>query len=201
MTANCNPTPRVSVDAPPAGTTPSRRVYERTPLRLHGSYRTASSQAEMALIVADVSPGGARLLAADIPAVDAEVVMKISSLGCLRGRVVRASDDGFSVQFTHCSADRERMAASIAWNFNKSRLGLANRRGAGSDPVDACDPVEFADGRRIEAEITGLTLSGAAFRCARAVEIGETVRIGALTGSVVKLIDNGFAVVFDPPEN
>ncbi|WP_339742509.1 PilZ domain-containing protein [uncultured Maricaulis sp.] len=201
MTANCNQTAQTSGDALPAGVNLSRRSHERTPLRLHGSYRTGARDAEMALMVADVSPGGARLLAADIPTLDAEVIMKISSLGCLTGRVVRASVEEFSVQFTHCSAERERMAASIAWNFNKSRLGLADRRGAGSDPVDVCDPVEFSDGGRIEAEITELTLSGATFRCARAVEVGEPVRIGALTGSVVKLMDNGFAVVFDPPEN
>jgi hypothetical protein len=199
MTPNCNQTPNPGDAAGPAGISVCRRGHERTPLRLHGSYLTRAGDTEMALIVADVSPGGARLLAADIPTLDAEVVMKISGLGCLTGRVVRTCAQGFSVQFTDCSDERQRMAASIAWNFNKSRLGLANRRGAGPEPVDACDPVEFSDGQRIDAEITELTLSGAAFRCARAVTVGEPVRIGALSGSVAQVMDDGFAVVFDPP--
>ena len=199
MTTSCNQTTRVDEGGPPADPGACRRAHERTPLRLHGSYQMATSNGEIALLVADVSPGGARILAADIPPLDAEIVMKISGLGCLNGRVVRATTEEFSVQFTHCSAERQRMAASIAWSFNKSRLGLANRRGAGNEPVDACDPVEFSDGEKIAAEITELSLSGAAFRCARPVTVGERVRIGALAGSVVKLIADGFAVTFDPP--
>jgi hypothetical protein len=32
------------------------------------------------------------------------------------------------------------------------------------------------------------------------VQVGEQVHIGALAGCVVKLIDGGFAVAFDPPD-
>lgn len=183
----------------PADTGVYRRVHERTPLRLHGSYQTAAGADELALIVADVSPGGARLIAEDIPTINAEITMKISSLGCLNGRVVRTASEEFAVIFTHGSAERQRMAASIAWNYNKSRLGLANRRSAGSEAVDSCDPIEFSDGSRSSAEITEFSLSGVSFRCARPVQVGEQVHIGALAGRVVKLIDGGFAVAFDPP--
>ena len=162
-------------DRAPADTGVYRRVHERTPLRLHGSYQLTTDADERALIVADVSPGGARLIAEDIPTIDSEIT-------------------------THGSAERQRMAASIAWNYNKSRLGLANRRSTGSEAVDSCDPIEFSDGSKADAEITEFSLSGVSFRCARPVEIGEQVHIGALTGSVVKLIDGGFAVAFDPPD-
>jgi hypothetical protein len=101
-------------DRAPADTAVYRRVHERTPLRLHGSYQIASGADELALIVADVSPGGARLIAEDIPTIDAEITMKISSLGCLNGRVVRTASEEFAVLFTHGSAERQRMAASIA---------------------------------------------------------------------------------------
>tara|TARA_R110000868_G_scaffold113679_4_gene304942 strand:+ start:4605 stop:5207 length:603 start_codon:yes stop_codon:yes gene_type:complete len=187
-------------DRAPADTGVYRRVHERTPLRLHGSYQLTTDADERALIVADVSPGGARLIAEDIPTIDSEITMKIASLGSLNGRVVRTASEEFAVLFTHGSAERQRMAASIAWNYNKSRLGLANRRSTGSEAVDSCDPIEFSDGSKADAEITEFSLSGVSFRCARPVEIGEQVHIGALTGSVVKLIDGGFAVAFDPPD-
>ena len=199
MTVNLNQTALNRDMGGPASTGACRRMDERTPLRLHGSYQTTACKDEMALLVADVSPGGARLLAADIPTLNAEITMKISGLGSLTGRVVRASTEEFSVQFTHCSDERKRMAASIAWNSNKSRLGLANRKSAGGDPVDSCAPVEFSDGRKIEAAITKLSLSSASFRCAEPAKLGEEVRIGAMTGCVVGVMDDGFAVAFNPP--
>lgn len=199
MTANLDQAAPGPAPGSPPGAGACRRMDERTPLRLHGSYQTTVCKDEMALLVADVSPGGARLLAADIPTLDAEIIMKISGLGSLTGRVVRASSEEFSVQFTHCSDQRQRMAASIAWNSNKSRLGLPDRRRAGGEPDDACAPVEFSDGSLIDAEITELSLSGAEFRCARDVTVGERVRIGTLTGSVAAVKADGFAVTFDPP--
>lgn len=189
--------PQSNRSQPVAGS--DRRVYDRTPMSLHGSYRTDPSDVEKAVLVADISPGGARILAAEIPQASAEISMKISGLGALVGRVVRVGAMEFSVQFTSCSAERERMAASIAWRFNKSRLGLAARRGAERELCEGCDPVEFSDGEKRDAEIVDLSLSGAAFRCSRAVANGERVRIGALSGSVVRQIEGGFAVAFDPP--
>jgi hypothetical protein len=176
-----------------------RRAHERTPISLHGSYRIDATDVEKAVLVTEISPGGARILAAEIPESDAKISMTISGLGAREGDVVRVGAMEFSVRFTSCSAERERMAASIAWKFNKARLGLGCRRRADREQVEGCDPVEFSDGETLAAEIVDLSLSGAAFRCARAVTAGERVRIGALSGSVVRQIEGGFAVAFDPP--
>tara|TARA_R110000868_G_scaffold2384_7_gene17726 strand:- start:3976 stop:4554 length:579 start_codon:yes stop_codon:yes gene_type:complete len=189
--------PHANPSQPIAGN--DRRAHERTPISLHGSYRIDPSDVEKAVLVTDISPGGARILAAEIPESDAKISMKISGLGALEGDVVRVGAMEFSVRFTSCSAERERMAASIAWRANKSRLGLAARRGAERELCEGCDPVEFSDGEKRDAEIVDLSLSGAAFRCSRTVATGERVRIGALTGSVVRQIEGGFAVAFDPP--
>lgn len=177
----------------------NRREYERTPLALHASYRTSDSDAEPAAVVIDISPGGARLRTATAPPVGTEINLNILGLGSLGGRVVRAEGADFSVQFTNCAVERERLATEIAWHFNRSRLGQVARFGAERDGLGRCDLIEFQDGSRFEAEIVDLSISRVAFKCSRQVLIGERIRIGAQSGGVVGRIVGGFTVAFDPP--
>jgi hypothetical protein len=45
--------------------------------------------------------------------------------------------------------------------------------------------------------VIDVSISGAAFACLERPRIGETVRIGEMTGRVARWLDNGFAVAFD----
>lgn len=175
-----------------------RRAHERTPLSLHGVF-FAQDGRERHCLVMDVSPGGARIAAAELPEVGQKLIMKLASLGQIKAEVVRAGGMEFGVRFLACSTERRRLAASIAWNFNKERLGASERRGAERELADGCDPVEFEDGETAKASIIDISIAGVAFKCDKQTQTGDRVRIGALTGTIVRVLENGFAVSFDPP--
>ena len=176
-----------------------RRAHERTPLSLHGFYQSRQCVRETALLLLDISPGGARLLASEVPEIGCEITIRIVGLGRLFGRVVRIDGMEFSVQLTNCFAQRERLAASIMWHFNRSRLGLLARDDVGHDAACGSGPVAFGNGDTQQAEITTMSLIDATFLCLRTVEVGERVQIGTMSGAVVRRNERGFTVELDPP--
>lgn len=175
-----------------------RRAHERMQLSLHGVFFT-EDRLERHCLVLDVSPGGARVATGEAPAVGQKLIMKLASLGQIKAEVVRSSGTEMGVRFLAHSSERRRLAASIAWNYNKSRLGASDRRGEERELTDGCDPVEFEDGEIVPASIIDISIAGVAFKCDRQTKPGDRVRIGALTGTIVRVIDDGFAVSFDPP--
>lgn len=175
-----------------------RRAHERMPISLHGVF-FGQDRLERHCLVLDISPGGARVASADLPEKGQKLIFKMASLGQIKGEVVRVGTMDFGVRFLACSSERRRLAASIAWNFNKERLGVGNRRNADREEADGCDPVEFEDGSIVDAEIIDISIAGVAFRCEKDTNVGERVKIGALRGTIVRVVDEGFAVSFDPP--
>ena len=60
--------------------------------------------------------------------------------------------------------------------------------------------VRFPDGVIIQANVLDVSVTGAAFECLERPRIGEPLRVGEMSGRVARILDNGFAVVFDPPQ-
>ncbi|MHA6289272.1 PilZ domain-containing protein [Maricaulis sp. CAU 1757] len=174
-----------------------RRAHQRVPLRLLGTYRPADG-VWTACRLCDVSPGGARLQASSLPQVDEKVVLDIPAFGQLPGRVVRLGDGEFAIRFTG-DGNVRAMASHIARKANRDALGESDRRDGPREPVNEVRTARFSDGSESEVRLVNLSIHGACFQSERSLEEGEQVEIGDLTGEVVRVRGDQFAVRFDPP--
>lgn len=174
-----------------------RRAHQRVPLRLLGTYRPADG-VWTACRLCDVSPGGARLAASSLPEMDAKVVLDIPAFGQLPGRVVRLNEGEFAIRFTG-DGNVRALATQIARKANRDALGQSDRRDGPREPVNEGRTARFADGSEGLVRLVNLSIHGACFESERTLETGETVEIGDMTGEVVRVKGDQFAVRFDPP--
>lgn len=175
-----------------------RRRHARVPLQLHGRFWTEAN-GEHACRLLDISPGGARLLARLQPEDRSRIVLMIPSIGRIEGLVVRHEGEEFSVSFQAPLRKRDKLADAITWHFNKDRLGLEEDRTAPRKPGRGRARVLLEDGVVIQANVLDVSVTGAAFECLERPRVGEALRVGEMSGRVARILDNGFAVVFDPP--
>ena len=175
-----------------------RRRHARMPLQLHGRF-WSEADGEHACRLIDISPGGARIIARLRIAADTRIVLMITSIGRVEGQVVRQDGDEISIRFNAPLRKRDKLADAITWRFNKDRLGLEEDRAALRKPGRGRARVVLADGVVIQADVVDVSVTGAAFECLERPREGEPVTVGEMTGRVARILDNGFAVEFDPP--
>ena len=176
-----------------------RRRHARVPLQLHGRFWT-SDEGEHACCLLDISPGGARVTARLVPVERTRIVLMIPSIGRIEGEIVRREGQEFSVAFNAPTRKRDKLADAITWRFNKDRLGLDEDRTAPRKPGRGRARIILEDGVVIQANVLDVSVTGAAFECLERPRIGEPLRVGEMSGRVARILDNGFAVVFDPPK-
>lgn len=176
-----------------------RRRHARMPLQLHGRF-WSEANGEHACRLIDISPGGARVIARLRIAADTRIVLMITSIGRVEGQVVRQEGDEISIRFNAPLRKRDKLADAITWRFNKDRLGLEEDRTAPRRPGRGRARVVLSDGVVIQANVVDVSVTGAAFECLERPRVGEGLRVGEMSGRVARILDNGFAVVFDPPE-
>lgn len=174
-----------------------RRRHARVPLQLHGRF-WADTAGEHACRLLDISPGGARIQSRTVPAHGTRVVLMLASLGRLEGQVTRCGEDEFSLRFSATGRKRDKLADTITWRFNKERLGLDEDRHAPRKPGRGRARILLQDGVVIQADVIDVSITGAAFECLERPRQNEPVKVGEMTGRVARILDNGFAVVFDP---
>lgn len=134
------------------------------------------------------------------PTIGHRLVLMITSIGRIEGDVVRVEGEEFSVRFHAPSRKRDRLADTITWRFNQDRLGLDEDRTAPRKPGRGRARVVLEDGVVILANVIDVSVTGAAFECLERPRLDEPVKVGEMRGRVARILDNGFAVVFDPPE-
>ncbi|WP_291845024.1 PilZ domain-containing protein [Maricaulis sp.] len=176
-----------------------RRRHARVPLQLHGRF-WSEANGEHACRLIDISPGGARILARLSMREGTRIVLMITSIGRIEGQIVRQDGDEMSVRFNAPLRKRDKLADAITWRFNKDRLGLDEDRTAPRKPGRGRARILLADGVVIQANVVDVSVTGAAFECLERPRVGESLRVGEMSGRVARILDNGFAVVFDPPE-
>ncbi|MBR9826502.1 MAG: PilZ domain-containing protein [Alphaproteobacteria bacterium] len=179
---------------------PDRRAYQRTEVCLHGRLHVEGHHPSHCTIV-DLSPGGACVETRNIPQVGTRIMLDIAATGRIEGIVVRSDPFDFGVQFTLTDTARSRLADQIVLQFNRKRLDLSERRASDRESVTGeSDPVEFGDGQREFALIKDVSMTGVAFFSDRRPPIGMTARVGVMTGTVARHLDDGYAIAFDPPK-
>ena len=135
-----------------------------------------------------------------LPASNQRIILMINGIGRMEGVVVRSDGDEFSLRFSATDRKRDKLADTITWRFNKDRRGLDEDRQAPRKPGRGRAKIRFADGVVIHANVLDVSVTGAAFECLERPKVNEPVRVGEMSGRVARILDNGFAVVFDPPE-
>jgi hypothetical protein len=176
-----------------------RRRHARVPLELHGRF-LADETGEQACRILDISPGGARIAARITPPAGCRVVVLITGIGRVEAEVVRVAQGEFSIRISAPSRKRDKLADAITWRFNMERLGLDEDRISPRKPGRGRARILLRDGVVISADVIDVSITGAAFSCLERPRLGELVKVGEMSGKVARILDNGFAVVFDPPE-
>lgn len=176
-----------------------RRRHRRVPLAMPGRFLDSKTGEQRCRLI-DVSPGGAKILAKQPPAPGTRIVLMVDGLGRIEGVVLRQGGNWFSLQFQTNSPKRDRLADAITWRFNMERLGLDEDRVATRKPGKGRALVKLRDGVVIQADVIDVSLSGAAFACLERPRVGERVQVGEMHGMVARILENGFAVAFDPPQ-
>ncbi len=173
-----------------------RRRFYRAPIEVGG--RVLMHGVERDCRTMDMSPGGARLMAASTPKAGERVVLYLDTIGRVPAQITRASDEGFGVLFEATAHKREKLAEQLIWLMNKDRLGL-DEASLASGTVKAANSVSITleDGRALHCEVMDFSMVGASLRTAqRKPEIGAWVRIGQTYGRVSRYLPDGFAVDF-----
>ncbi len=179
--------------------TPDRRRFRRASLSVAGRILDAQGR-EHDCRTADLSPGGARLIASTPPRSGEAVVIYLNEIGRVAGAVTRLSyGEGVGVAFEATPHKREKLAEQLTWLLNKQRFAGEETRRAPRIPADAATLVTLDGGGEMYCEVMDFSLYGASLRTTqRRPEIGTWVRLGRQDGRVSRYLDQGFAVDFQP---
>ena len=176
-----------------------RRHSQRVKLPLPGRYLTQNGR-EFPCEVIDISPGGLLVRASPLPATGERVVFMLAALGRLEGEAVRIDADSFAVRLKVSARKRDRLGDELTWLLNRDRLGLKDDRACRRIRRRNRVFVQTADGLTFTARAIDVSMTGMAIETSEPIRPGERIRVGRLDGVVVRLVENGIAVRFLPPE-
>lgn len=171
-----------------------RRQHKRIDLNLTGRFLNADSE-DHPLSTLNISCSGAMIKAESKAAVDTQIVCYFDELGRVSAHIIRQTADGFAVRFNVTDHKRDKIADRLTWLLNKDRLELPDDRT--TSRYDAGGPALIAlqDGRQIQCRVVDISLAGASFETdGELPKMGEEVLAGNLRGTVVRVLQNCFAI-------
>ncbi|MDF2994956.1 MAG: pilus assembly protein PilZ [Xanthobacteraceae bacterium] len=173
-----------------------RRRHQRVRVALLGRFMLEDRR-EFPCQTINMSPGGVAISAPVIARVGERVVAYLDHVGRIEGVVVRQFDSGFAVSIWATLRRRDKLADQLTWLANRQLLGLPeDRRHERTTPRDTLSTVTFPDGTEINCRVIDVSLSGAAVASDLRPAIGTIVMLGKTKGTVVRHIEQGFAVEF-----
>lgn len=126
------------------------------------------------------------------------VIAYLQHLGRIEGKVLSLTSDGFILSISATERKREKLAAQLAWIKKRQELGLPeDRRHDRLTPRNTRADLMLNDGNIVECRIIDLSLSGAAIELDIRPEMGSNVRLGNMTGRIVRHFMEGVAIEFD----
>jgi hypothetical protein len=175
-----------------------RRRHQRVKVNLLGRYMLSDRQ-EYPCQVVNMSPGGMALIAPTIGRVGERVIAYVDHIGRLEGKIARTLVNGFAMTVSATPRKRDKLAAQLTWLANRHILNLPeDRRHGRFVPRNPSAMLTLPNGARVGCRIIDVSLSGAGIGIAAHLrpDIGAGVTVGRITGRVVRLLEEGFAVEF-----
>ena len=172
-----------------------RRQYQRIGLILTGRFLYEGD--EYSLQTTDISCGGATIISAEQPPIDARIVCYFDNLGRVNAHIVRHSEAGFSVAFDASARKRDKLADQLIWLLNADSMTLPEAREADRKLEASAALVEREDGTTLHCRLLDISFTGASFESQNGLPmVGEFVSAGKLYGEVVRVTPGEFAIRF-----
>lgn len=173
-----------------------KRRHRRLPLRLAGRFMRAD-KSEYVCQLANISVGGAAVLASVEVQIGEAVVLYLEELGGLEGNVARVFEDGFAVKLRASAHKREKLAAQITWLVNRHELpahiGRKHDRASGQGKSTR---VTLDEGIVIDCGVIDLSISGASLETNARPPIDSVIIVGKLKARVRRHHQQGIGVQF-----
>lgn len=192
-----SPAIQVAESSPQPRKHKDRRRHQRVALTLKG--RFLHQDLDHPIRVKNISCGGALFQSKATPPIDSNVVCYVDGLGRVPARITRFLPGGFAVQFETTSHKRDKLADQLTWltNCQKYNLEFEELRSTPRKPASGPALVERSDGRKVQCRVVDISLTGAAFMVKGSTpRLGEHVKVGKLSGEVVRASGNEFAMRF-----
>lgn len=173
-----------------------RRRYKRVPVALSGRLFVPAESREAHCKIADMSPGGARIVSELIPAQGAQIVLYIDGFGRFEGVVARPGEDFFGVQFNCSQHKRDRVAEQLTLYLNGGNLDDSVLRRHDRTPTKGLARFTRANGEVVNCEVLDLSLSGVSLATDARPPVGEFVLIGQMAGRVARHHETGIGIEF-----
>lgn len=173
-----------------------KRRFQRVRIDVLGRYMLPNRH-EYPCQVLDMSPGGARLVAPAPGEVGDRIIAYLDHIGRIEGEITRLFDGGFAISIHATTRKRDKLAAQLTWLANRQELGLPeDRRHDRITPRNPFSEIVMPDGRKYRCKVVDLSLSGAAISCEVKPAMGTKVKLGQMSGEVVRHFEEGFAIQF-----
>ncbi|MBO6848382.1 MAG: PilZ domain-containing protein [Maricaulis sp.] len=170
-----------------------RRGGTRIQMQILGSFMTDAIGAT-ACEICDLAPGGVRLSATRQPSQDDRIGLNIPALGRFVGKVAWVDGNEFGVQFT-ASAGARALANELSTRRSLERMNITLRKDGQAPTLT----LSRENGESSEVTLQKLTVEGASFTADTLPEVDETVTICDMPATVMKVVNDRFAVRFHPP--
>jgi c-di-GMP-binding flagellar brake protein YcgR len=175
---------------------PERRRFQRVRVNVLGRFML-ENRTEYPCQVADMSPGGAALMAPVQGRIGERVVAYIDHIGRIEGEITRLFDGGFAMTVNATARKRDKLAAQLTWLANRHVLNLPeDRRHERIVPKQPFSNVVLPDGREVRAKIIDVSLSGAALQLDSKPPVGTSITVGRMRARIVRHLEEGVAVEF-----
>ena len=173
-----------------------RRRYRRERVNLMGRHFEPDENHEADCRVADISPGGARILSDAAPPYGAQVVVYIDGFGRFEGSVARVEQDGFAIEFRCTERKRERILRQLTNYLCGVPLEKTALRRHQRTPAERMVSFTRANGDVVTCKLLDYSLSGVFLATEFRPPVGEFVLISQVPGRVVRHHHAGIAIEF-----
>ena len=175
-----------------------RRRYKREQVELTGRQFEPSKNREADCKIADLSPGGARILSDVVPPPGTQVVVYIDCFGRFEGSIARVEQGGFGIQFDCTESKRQRIAKQLKLYMNGDLLEETALRRHNRTPTKGMVSFTRSGGDVVKCKILDFSLSGVFLATGIRPHIGEFVLIDEIPGRIARHSDNGIAIEYMP---
>jgi len=174
-----------------------QRRHQRVAVTILGRYMLADKR-EFRCQTIDMSPGGVHLSAPVRGNIGERIIVYLDEIGRIEGNVVRLTERGFALAMNLPFIKREMIANQLTWIVNRNALGLPEaRRHERIVPHHRHSHLHVEDGREFPVKLIDISVSGAAMTAPVCLPIGTRVRLGQTAGQVIRILEDGFAIIFE----